>query len=241
VAALAIAGTAGPSPLTGPGGPAPALRVTAALDGRSVRAAARAHHVGTTALLLAVLADALHDTFAAADPARVPRSVRVMVPMTTRTSSGVDTGAPGNRTAAVSLALPTGPLPAPERVAAVAAGLRAGAAAGQPAATAAVLSVLGLLPGWAQGPVIRLVYGRRFFHAIASVMPGSRRILRVRGRAITAVHPVLPLADGVGLAVGALHWRDRTEIGITADPALVPDAAALPGRLARSLDRMLPG
>jgi diacylglycerol O-acyltransferase len=54
------------------------------------------------------------------------------------------------------------------------------------------------------------------------------------------VHPVLPLADGVGLAVGALHWRDRTEIGITADPALVPDAAALPGRLARSLDSMLP-
>jgi diacylglycerol O-acyltransferase / wax synthase len=241
VASLALAGTAGPSPLTGAGGRGPASRITAELDGATVRAAARAHGVGTTALLLAVLADALHAGFTARDPAGVPASVRVMVPMTTRTAAGVDTRAPGNRTAAVSLALPTGPMAPHARATAVAAGLRAGSGAGQPAATAAVLTTLGLLPGWAQAPLIRLVYGRRFFHAIASVMPGSRRTLRVRGRAITAVHPVLPLADGVGLAVGALHWRDRTEIGITADPVLVPDAAALPGRLAASLERMRRG
>jgi hypothetical protein len=240
VAALAVAGTAGPSPLTGTGSRPPALRLTVELDGTRVRAAARAHGVGTTALLLAVLADALHDTFAAADPGRVPDSIRAMVPMTTRTSSGVDTHAPGNRTAAVSLELPTGARPAADRVAAVATGLRRGAATGQPAATAAVLTFLGVLPGWAQAPLIRLVYGRRFFHAIASVMPGSRRTLRIHGRPITAVHPVLPLADGVGLAVGAMHWRDRTEVGITADPALVPDAAALPARLAASLAELAP-
>jgi diacylglycerol O-acyltransferase len=233
IASLALAGTAGRSPLTGPmAGPAH-RRASVLLDGAQVRAAARAHGVGTTVLLLAVVAQTLHGLFD--EGVEVPRTVRAMVPLTTRTSTNVESRTPGNRTAAVSLDLPTGAMPPAERVARVAEALAAGSAAGQPEGAAAVLAVLGLLPGGLQALLVRRIYGRRFFHMLASVMPGARRTLHVRGVPISEVHPVLPLADGVGLAVGAMHWGRTTAIGITADRYLVPEIGGIPDRVKASL------
>ncbi|MEJ3658224.1 wax ester/triacylglycerol synthase domain-containing protein [Actinomycetes bacterium KLBMP 9759] len=235
IASLALAGPAGRSPLTGSGSAAHE-HSSVALDGAAVRAVARAHGVGTTVLLLAVVADALHGLLA--ERGTAPARVRAMVPMTTRTRAGVGSRASGNRTAAVSIDLPTGPMPAVERVARVAAALRAGAAGGQPEGAAAVLSVLGTLPGGVQRVVVRRIYGQRFFHLIASVMPGSRRSMHVRGGLIREAYPVLPLADGVGLAIGALQWGTTIGIGITADPALVPERAGIVDRLGASLNCM---
>ncbi|MDT7706648.1 MAG: hypothetical protein QOG20_2255, partial [Pseudonocardiales bacterium] len=235
VAALAMAGTAGPSPLTGRvEGPAH-RRVGVCLDGARVRAAARAHGVGTTALMLAVLAGSLGEVLAVTDRTA---HLRTMVPMTTRTSAGVGSHAPGNRTAAVSVALPIGPMPEAERVARVSAALTAGAATGEPEGAAAVLGLLGLLPGRVQAFLVRRVYGRRFFHMLASVMPGARRTLHIRGGLVREVYPVLPLADGVGLSAGVMHWGRTTTVGITADPGLVHGIEGIPGRLEASLERM---
>ena len=216
----------------------PAHRRTGVLlDGAAVRAAARAHGVGTTVLLLAVVAETLHSMLAERGQWQggAPASVRAMVPLTTRTSASVDSRTPGNRTAAVSLDLPTGPMPPAERVARVATALAGGSAAGQPEGAAAVLTVLGLLPGRLQALLVRRIYGRRFFHLLASVMPGARRRTHVYGAAISAVYPVLPLADGVGLAVGAMHWGRATAIGITADTRLIPGIGGIPDRVAASL------
>jgi hypothetical protein len=214
IASLAMRGTAGRSPLAGlPPGP-PACHHSFRLDGREVRAAARRHGVGTTVLVLATVAGALHRML---DDIPV---VRAMVPLTTRTGAFVGSRADGNRTAAVSLDLPTGPMSLAERASRIDAALTAAVASGQPEGGAAVLTLLGLLPGPVQAVLARLVYGRRFFHALASVMPGARRPVHVNGHAITQVHPVLPLADGVGVAVGALHWGPSTSVGVTIDPRL---------------------
>jgi hypothetical protein len=230
VVGLARAGTAGASALTGPvTGPRHA-RVAACLDGAGVRAAARRHGVGTTALLLAVLAEALHGLPGGR------ATVRAMVPVTVRTRAGVPSRGPGNRTAGVPVELPVGRMPPDERVAAVARALRDGTGGGRPEAAAAVLAVLGLLPARAQPPLVRLVYGRRFFHLLASVMPGVRRPVRLRGGRVRAAFPVLPLAEGVGLAVGAAHCGAVTCVGITADPGLVPGYAALSGRMQSALE-----
>jgi UDP-N-acetylglucosamine:LPS N-acetylglucosamine transferase len=231
IASLATAGPAGRSPLVGRSAPAP-RRLSVDLDGGEVRRAARAHGVGTTVLVLAALAQTLHEEFDA------PPRIRTMVPMTTRTRAGVGSRAGGNRTAAVSVDLPTGPMSPAERIARVDRALAAGSSAGQPEGAAAVLAALGLLPGRVQAPLVRLVYGRRFFHLLASVMPGARRPQHVRGGLIRTVQPVLPLADGVGLAVGALHWGRYTCVGITADPAVLPVIEGIPAGLRRSLGSM---
>lgn len=234
IASLALQRPAGRSPLVGTSQPAP-RRLSVTLDGAEVRRAARGRGVGTTVVVLAALAQTLHEQLG------VPARTRAMVPLTTRTRAATGTRADGNRTAAVALDLPTGPMSPADRVAAVERALAKGSAAGQPEGAAAVLAGLGLLPGPLQGPLVRLVYGRRFFHLIASVMPGARRPLHIRGGLITEVAPVLPLADGVGLAVGALHWGRHTCIGITVDTAVVPDIGGIPAGLIRSLRCMHPG
>ncbi|GEL17351.1 wax ester/triacylglycerol synthase domain-containing protein [Pseudonocardia asaccharolytica] len=239
VANLALAGPAGASPLTGAVAGPGHRRVSVRLDGTQVRAKAKVHGVGTTVLLLAVIADTLHTLLAGRGPGTaVPATVRAMVPMTTRTSTGVGSRAAGNRTAAVSIDLPTGPMPAAERVARVASAVANGFSAGQPEAAAAVLTVLGLLPGRVQAVAVRQVYGKRFFHLLASVMPGVRRPLHCRGGLVSEVYPVLPLADGVALAVGALNWGRTTGIGITADPSIIGEIEEIPDRIAGSLRTM---
>jgi diacylglycerol O-acyltransferase len=69
-------------------------------------------------------------------------------------------------------------------------------------------------------------------------MPGSRRPLHLRGGLIAAVYPVLPLAEGVGLAVGALNWGRWTCLGITADDGILDVIEGIPPRLQGSLRGM---
>ncbi|WP_165922426.1 MGDG synthase family glycosyltransferase [Pseudonocardia endophytica] len=233
---LAAMPPAGRSPLTGTVRGPVHRRIGVDLDGPAVRAAARAHGVGTTALVLAVLAEALHRTFAEAG---VPASrVRAMVPITTRTRAGADARATGNRMAVVPADLPTGPMPPHLRVAAVARAVHRAGTGGRPEAASAAVDAAGRLPRPLRGPVVRLVHGRRFFHLVASVMPGVRRTVHVGGRRVDAIRPVLPLAGGVGLAVGALHCGSRTCVGITADPDLVPLLDGLADRVRASLRDM---
>jgi WS/DGAT/MGAT family acyltransferase len=233
---LALAGTAGRSPLTGRTS-GPATVHTLRIDAARVRAIARRHGVGTTTLLLTALADALHALLADRGP-NPPARVRAMVPMTARTQARTSTRAPGNRTAAMPVDLPVAAMDVRERLAVVAAALASGSRNGLPVATTATLRVLGLLPAPLQAGVVRMIYGRRFFHVLASVMPGIRRPLHVRGGPLLDLYPALPPAPGVGLAFGALQCGGRIGIGITADTALIPDHGDLPTHLAAALTRL---
>jgi hypothetical protein len=144
-----------------------------------------------------------------------------MVPLTTRLGSGAH--AAGNRTAAVAVDLPVGPSEVRARVRAVEAAVERARASGQAEGSAAVLRALGRAPTRVQRAFARLTYGGRFFHLIVSVMPGVRRPVHVGGALVRDVLPVLPLAEGVGLAVGALAWGRTLGIGLTVDDAVLGD------------------
>ena len=225
VASLAHAGLAAPSPL---GRPSDDIRwVGLTLVGARVRAAARTHGVGTSALVMAAVAEALHRF----RPCPRPATLRAMVPVTTRGRADVGSRGPGNRTAAVPLDLPVGPMRPVERVERVADAMDRNVKACRPDGASCAVAALGLLPARLQHAVARLVYGPPFFHAVASVLPGVRRPLHVRGAPVVLVHPALPLAARVGLAVGVMHWRAHTTIGFTTSiPGL---ADALPAAVRR--------
>ena len=134
---------------------------------------------------------------------------------------------PGNRSAALTLDVPAGPLSPAERLAAVRdqAGLHL--RRGEPGGAALVLRVMNLLPP----PVQRraaAVYQRRWFNVLVSVFPGDRRRACLRGLPVGEVYPVLPLADGVGLAIGAMTWEQSLSVGILADAALVRTRTSSP-------------
>jgi hypothetical protein len=50
---------------------------------------------------------------------------------------------------------------------------------------------------------------------------------------------VLPLAEGVGLAVGVLAWDDVLAVAVTWDPVLLPDGDRLAALLRPAFDELL--
>jgi diacylglycerol O-acyltransferase len=209
------------------------------LPAAAVRACAREHGVGTTALLLTLVGEALHRIDPAGTAAR--DRLRAMVPRTThalRRPSGGEPQYQGNHTAALAVDLPVGPMPPAWRLVAVAAALTQQERADQPLAAQAVVRALGHLPAPLHARLIRAVYGRRFFSLITSVLPGPRKAHYVCGVRVMSVFPLLPLADGVGLAVGFLTWGDMIGIGVTTDPGLVTGADRFAGALGRAFDEL---
>ncbi len=200
-----------------------------ALPAAEVRACARAHQVTTSAFVIGMVAETLQRTLGDTAPGQ---RFRIMVPRTARTSrGGIGTDAPGNHTQSLSIDLPVGPMPPDRRIAEVAARLAEPDRTGQPAATGAVLATLGLLPAPLHAWLVRQLYQRRFFNAVVSVLPGQRRPAYLGQACIASVLPVLSLADGVGVAVGAIGWGDWIGFGITTDTGLAPDAVTLAAHL----------
>jgi diacylglycerol O-acyltransferase len=189
-----------------------------------VRVVARRLGTSTSALLLGLLGEALYRQRAPATG--VARRLRTMVPMTARGGPGTV----GSEPTSALFDLPVGAMSVLRRIDEVADALDRPGAARSVAARFAVRA-LGRLPGVAQARFARLVYGGRFFGLVASVLPDWRRELRLLGALVTSVHPVLPLADGVALAVGYLSWGEVLGVGVTGDSALFPDADGLADNL----------
>lgn len=215
---LATAGTAPPTGLEGDSTSGRRFGWVE-LPSVTVRARARAYEVGTSALLVTVVAEALHRLLDARSATTPGQRMRVMVPKTTRAHSG--RWMPNNRTVTLAVDLPVGPMTPVQRLSEVSRRLRVAEQRGQPAAALAALSTLGMLPTGMHAWAVRTVYQRRFFSAVVSVLPGTRRPWSTAGASITGVFPVLPLADGVGVAVGAISWGERIGLSMTADARLV--------------------
>ncbi|WP_033289575.1 MGDG synthase family glycosyltransferase [Amycolatopsis jejuensis] len=195
------------------------------LAAADVRAAARAAGVPTTNLVLALVAEALHQELGEHAPDRL----RVLIPMSVR-----DTGTfrqLGNHTGAASVDLPTGSMPLAARVQATDRMLTDQVGRGAPRAGNAVVRVLGVLPPWLHHRLARLVYRGTWFSAIASVLPGARSPVILNGALVRTVYPVLSLAPGVPVAVGIMMWADRFTVCIT-----VPSGQSARGdRLAKAV------
>ena len=181
------------------------------LPAAPLRAAARQVGCRTTELVLAMVAAALHEELGD----RAGEWTRVLVPVSMRTAESYRRL--GNQTGAVSVDLPTGAMPLLTRIARTSAALRRQVGSGAPVAGQAVVRAIGLLPAWAHRRLARLTYRGTWFSLIASVLPGPRSPVTLRGALVSIVYPVMPLAPGVGLAVGAMFWGDKLTVCVTVE------------------------
>jgi diacylglycerol O-acyltransferase / wax synthase len=247
--AMALAGPARPACINGATTDAGRRFAAVSLDSRAVTITARRLGGSSADLVLALIAEALGRLTSGRGEPTAGRTVRVMVPRTLRAAGAAprsategetaavraaDVQVPGNRAAGLLLDLPVGPTPAAERVAAVRALRQARLRRGDADASAAVLRAMNLLPPPLQRAFARAAYTSRRFNLIVSVFPGVRQGRRLLGSEITGVYPVLALADGVGLAVGAMTWGRSLYIGLLADEVLVPDLSLLAAGIERA-------
>jgi len=224
--------TNGPAPKSGVSGRmrGPERRfVSFTLASRDLMSVARRLRVGSTALILTMIGDAVSRLLAErGDPPG--EALRVMVPRTVRPSGAREDL--GNFTAAVPVDLPVGPMSRRERLAVVQERFDALLDSGVPSAASWVMRAMKVLPAPVHSAASRSIYNGNWFNMIVSVFPGHRLPRTMFGAKVTEVYPVLPVASEVGLAVGAMTWGADFSFGITADAALVPDADRL-GELAR--------
>jgi hypothetical protein len=205
---------------------------TATLDLADVRASARAHGVRVTDVLLAATGSAISDVLAGQPDAA--RRLRTAVPLMVARPDGQESG---NFTMAVLVDVPLGPMSAPDRLRAVAA--HSGARLRRADRALASRFVLRALGGLTPAPVFRLfarrVYGAPYFTAIVSNMPGTGERTAFLGRPLDAAFPLVPLAPGAPVALGAMSWAGQLCLGLTVDPTLAPAAELMAG-LERALD-----
>lgn len=128
----------------------------------------------------------------------------------------------GNVTSGVMIDLPLDPMPLAQRLAVIAQRSRRLRTPTRALASRAVLARgLSLVPPRAARWFARTVYGHRFFHGIVSNMEGPDQQLWLGEAKLTSVVPILPLAAGAPLAVGALGWNGTLGIGVATDPTVL--------------------
>jgi hypothetical protein len=86
--------------------------------------------------------------------------------------------------------------------------------------------------------VSRWLYRSTWFDLIVSVIPGPRTARWLGPARVERAWAVLPLAEGVGLAVGVLAWDDTLAVALTWDPELLPDGGRLPALLQEGFDEL---
>ncbi|MGH3411780.1 MAG: phosphatase PAP2 family protein [Marmoricola sp.] len=198
------------------------------VDLDAVRRAASERGARVTDLVLALTADAVHATAPEA-VAHLGGRLRCSVPLMVRTP---DSSVEGNATAAVMVDVPVDGRPLDDLLADIGRRLRRPTRA--LASRFVMATGLRLLPEPLVGWFARTVYGPRFLHAVVSNMPGPTPQLTHLGVPLHRVYPILPVAPGAMLSLGAISWTGVLGIGLATDPVLLDV-----DRLARYLDASL--
>ena len=200
-----------------------------------VRRVAGSRGMRVTDLVLGLVADAVAAT--CPELARdLGGELRVAVPrLVARPTEAVDGRSSRNATGAVMVDVPVDGRPVDELLDEVRHRARRLRRPTRAMASRFVMTTgLKLLPEPSVGWFAGTVYGRRFFQGIVTNFPGPTDQLSIGGVPIDVVYPVLPLAPGAPIALGALSWNGVLGTSVAADPDLVD-----PHALLRHLDETL--
>ena len=233
VAFTAAGGPIAPGgPFNGPVGPERAFAAVT-IPMATIRLAKRRFGGTVDDVVLATISAALRRYLVNVRYPEIPKTLRAMIPVSTRGSSR--TADIDNRITGVFIDLPLDAEGLPERmrrIASLKSGAR-GAHAGHGASF--VIEAVGALPNPLHEAVVRIASGFNFANLIVSDIPGPDQPLQLFGRRVVACYPLMPLAPAVGLAIAALSVGETMGVGITADPGLVPN----PQLIARSIERVM--
>ena len=109
----------------------------------------------------------------------------------------------------------------------------------RPEATQAFVETAGgLVPPALRTPVVRALATSRQFNLTVSQSPAPRGSLYLLGCELEEVYSVVPIAQGHGLAIGMVRYRQELFFGCYADPDFLPEVHELPGLLEGELEAL---
>jgi WS/DGAT/MGAT family acyltransferase len=175
-------------------------------------------------VILAVITSALRRYLPPNTVAGYGARLRALIPVSVRREA--EHLALGNRVSCMFAHLPIGVADPVDRLRCVADEMRGLKERGQRLAFDSILAFNGMLPTPVGSLLTRISAGgsKPIVHTVCTNIPGSRERRYVLGQPVVDIHPIVPLAAGVGLGFAILSYGGKISIGITADSNLVPDA-----------------
>jgi len=152
--------------------------------------------------------------------------VRMLVPMSVR-QPGADTSDLGNVITAVFPWLPVDEEDPLERLRRVREEMREIKGREMGRATAILLGALGLLPSAVEAAALRLLPDVPLVSAACTNVRGPSEPVRILGRRVSEIHPIMNLFQGVGLAFAVASYAGRISICAATDPRLLPNGERL--------------
>jgi diacylglycerol O-acyltransferase len=188
-------------------------------------------------VVLAVITGGLRRWLAAHAVATDRLCVRAMVPVSMRTPG--DHLTLGNLVSAMFPILPIDISDPVDRLHRVAAQMNDLKERGQAHATGLLMALAGALPAPLSALLGRMLPSWPMINVVCTNVPGPREPRYILGRRIVAIHPIVPLFEGLGLGFAILSYADRLSIAAAADPALVPDVETVTDAIATELDALV--
>jgi diacylglycerol O-acyltransferase / wax synthase len=232
----ALGALSGPAPATALNHTAGPERLVAFAEAsfEGVREAGRRHDATVNDVLLAASAMALGRALRRRGEHH--GVIKALVPVNLR--GAADAGALGNRVSFLTADLPvdeTDPVVVLRRVRAQ---TRVRKAAGHAAPLDALAQAAELLPATARKAVAHAAVRMTAFNAAVSNVPGPPVTLTLLGRPVAAIFPAVPILDGHALAIGAISYRERLQVGLFADARIVPDAVDVAREIEQAFDAL---
>ena len=208
------------------------VRVTRPLD--DIRTVRRRFRVRPNDVVLATCAGALRSF--AARRGEAPRALKAMVPADVRSS---DDPAGGNRISFVFVPLPCDEPDPAERLRAVHRVTAQRERDGEADDLDSAFRLLALTPSPVQRVLAHAFAHPRLFNLTVSSVPGPALPRYIRGCRLREVHSAFPLGARHAVSIGVVTVAGRACFGISADPAVLPDADELADDIDDALDELL--
>ena len=141
--------------------------------------------------------------------------LKAMVPVSVR--ADVESGALGNRVAAMMAPLPVWCQDAVARLDIVREELKGLKSGGQAVGAQVLTELSGFAPATVMGQASRLMSRQRFLNVVVTNVPGPQQPLFLAGRRMIDPFPMVPLAKNQGLGIALLSYAGRINFGLVGD------------------------
>ena len=184
-------------------------------------------------VILAAVAGALGSYLRANGHDTTELVLKAMVPVSIR--ADIERGALGNRVAAMWAPLPVGIVDPRERFAQISAAMDGLKESGQAVGAQVLTELTGFAPPTIMAQAARMQSRQRFFNLVVTNVPGPQIPLYVLGRELSAMYPVVPLAQNQALGIAIFSYAGKLGFGLLADYDALPGIEQIAAELEHAI------
>lgn len=188
-------------------------------------------------VVLTVVAGALGRYMRLRGQATDELELRAMVPVSVR--ADVERGALGNRVAAMWAPLPVGVMDPVARLARITTAMTGIKESGQAVGAQVLTELAGFAPPTVMAQGARLQARQRLFNLVVTNVPGPQFPLYMLGRELTALYPMVPLAENTALGIAIMSYNGQLNFGLTADYDAMSDVETLARELRATIAELV--